>query len=117
MTLWLFFDPATECANCPENVFLVEGSETAVNIVDTVINLAGIALIVLVLRSLVRRWRRATRPERRLYAPMYGAGIALMIALIGQLSLQSAGSEGGALDMAFVISLIPFALASSRVAR
>jgi signal transduction histidine kinase len=33
-----------------------------------------------------------------------------MIALIGQLSLQSAGSEGGALDAAFVISLIPFAL-------
>ncbi len=110
MTLWLFFDPATECENCPENVFLVEGSETAVNIVGTVINLAGIVLIVLVLRSLVRRWRRATRPERRLYAPMYGAGIALMIALIGQLSLQSAGSEGGALDMAFIISLIPFAL-------
>jgi signal transduction histidine kinase len=109
-TLWLFFDPATECASCPENILLVEGSETAVNIVGTAINLAGIVLIGLVLRSLVRRWRRATRPERRLYAPMYGAGIALMIALIGQLSLQSAGSEGGALDMAFVISLVPFAL-------
>ena len=80
------------------------------NIVGTAINLVGIVLIALVLRSLVRRWRRATRPERRLYAPMYGAGVALMIALIGQLSLQSAGSEGGALDMAFVISLIPFAL-------
>jgi signal transduction histidine kinase len=108
--LFLFFDPSTQCEDCPENVFLIEGSETAVNIVGTAINLVGIVLIALVLRSLVRRWRRATRPERRLYAPMYGAGVALMIALIGQLSLQSAGSEGGALDMAFVISLIPFAL-------
>ena len=108
--LWLFFDPSTQCEACPENVFLVEGSETAVDIVGTAINLLGIVVIALVLRSLVRRWRRATRSERRLYAPMYGAGVALMIALIGQLSLQSAGSEGNALDMAFVISLIPFAL-------
>jgi signal transduction histidine kinase len=110
MTLFLFFDPSSQCENCPENVFLVEDSETAVNIVGTVINLFGIVVIALVLRSLIRRWRSATRPERRLYAPMYGAGVALMIALIGQLSLQSAGSEGNALDMAFVISLIPFAL-------
>jgi signal transduction histidine kinase len=108
--LFLFFDPSTQCARCPENVFLVENSETAVDIVGTAINLFGIVLIALVLRSLVRRWRRATRPERRLYAPMYGAGVALMIALIGQLSLQSAGSDDGALDVAFVISLIPFAL-------
>jgi signal transduction histidine kinase len=108
--LFLFFDPSSQCENCPENVFLVEDSQTAVDIVGTVINLLGIVVIVLVLRSLIRRWRRATRPERRLYAPMYGAGVALMIALIGQLSLQSAGSEGNALDMAFVISLIPFAL-------
>jgi signal transduction histidine kinase len=108
--LFLFFDPATECEECPENVFLVEGSETAVNIAGTAINLLGIVVIGLVIRSLVRRWRRATRPERRLYAPMYGAGVALMIALIGQLALQSAGTEGGALDMAFIVSLVPFAL-------
>jgi signal transduction histidine kinase len=107
--LFLFFDPSTQCENCPENVFLIEDSETAVNIVGTAINLIGIVLVALVLRSLVRRWRSATRSERRLYAPMYGAGAALMIALIGQLTLLSAGSEGGALDMAFVISLIPFA--------
>jgi len=67
-------------------------------------------LIVLVLRSLVRRWRSATRAERRLYAPMYGSGIALMLALIGQLSLQSAGSEGEALVVVSLISMLPFAL-------
>jgi signal transduction histidine kinase len=108
--LFLFFDPSTQCEECPENIFLVEDSETAVNVIGTAINVVGIVLVALVLRSLVRRWRRATRAERRLYAPMYGAGVALMIALIGQLGLQSAGGEGGALDVAFVISLIPFAL-------
>ena len=110
LPLWLFYNPASDCENCPDNVLLIQDSETAVNVAGTVINLIGIVLIVLVLRSLVRRWRRATRAERRLYTPMYAAGVALMIALIGQLALQSAGSEGNALDVAFVISLVPFAL-------
>jgi signal transduction histidine kinase len=108
--LWLFYDPATDCDNCPENVFLIEKSETAVDVIGTAINLAGVVVIALVLRSLIRRWRRATRSERRLYAPMYGAGIALMVALIAQLGLQSAGSEGDLLDAAFIASLVPFAL-------
>ena len=75
-------------------MFLIEDNETLADIWNALINLVGIAMLIGVLRSLIRRWRRATRPERRLYAPMYAAGIALMIALIGQLSLQSAGSDG-----------------------
>ena len=65
---------------------------------------------MLVLRSLIRRWRVATPAERRLYTPMYAAGVALMIALIGNLLLQSANSDSNAVDIAFVISLVPFAL-------
>ena len=110
LPLFGFFDPAKDCDNCPENVFLIERNDTAVDIAGTAINLIGVVLIVLVLRSLVRRWRGATRAERRLYAPMYGAGVALMLALIGQLSLQSAGSEGDALVVASLISMLPFAL-------
>jgi len=108
--LFVFFDPATQCDGCPDNVFLIEPSKTAVDVVGTAINLIGVVLIAFVLRSLVRRWRSATRSERRLYAPMYAAGIALMVAVIAQLALQSAGSEGGALDAAFLVSLVPFAL-------
>jgi signal transduction histidine kinase len=108
--LYLFFDPSSQCGDCPENVFMVHDSETVVNIVATAINLTGVVLIALVLRSLVRRWRRATRAERKLYTPMYAAGVALMIALIGQLLIQSASQESSAVDVAFVISLIPFSL-------
>ena len=61
---------------------------------NTLISLIGLVLIVAVLRSLVLRWRRATRPERRLYAPVYAAGVALMIAVLAQLGLQTSGSEG-----------------------
>jgi signal transduction histidine kinase len=110
LPLFLFFDPATECDNCPENVFLIKRSDTAVDIAGTAINLIGVVLVVLVLRSLVRRWRAATRAERRLYAPMYGAGVALMLALIGQLILQSAGATGNANDVIGLIAMVPFAL-------
>ena len=110
LPLYVFYDPSHDCKNCPDNVFMITDSETAVNIAGTVINLIGVVILVLVLRSLVRRWRRATRAERRLYAPMYAAGVALMIALIGQLALQSTFQQGNATAVAFVISLVPFAL-------
>jgi signal transduction histidine kinase len=110
LPLFFFFDPASECEECPENVFLVERNDTAVDIFGTAINLTGVVLVLLVLRSLVRRWRAATRAERRLYAPMYGAGVALMLALIGQLALQSAIGQSDALVAVSLLSMLPFAL-------
>ena len=110
LPLYLFFDPSSPCANCPDNVFLIKDSESVVDVASLVINLTGVVIIGLVLRSLIRRWRGATRAERRLYTPMYAAGVALMIALIGTLMLQSASSDSNAADIAFVISLVPFAL-------
>jgi len=110
LPLYLFYDPAVDCDTCPENVFLIERSDTAVDIVGAVINLLGVVLLFLVLRSLVRRWRASTRAERRLYAPMYAAGIAVMIALIAQLALQSTGSTGSANDVIGVVGAVPFAL-------
>ena len=110
LPLFFFFDPASECDDCPENVFLIERNDTVVDIAGAVINLLGVLLVVLVLRSLVRRWRAATRAERRLYAPMYGAGVALMLALIGQLALQSAIGQSDALVAVSLLSMLPFAL-------
>ncbi|HET8821868.1 MAG TPA: histidine kinase [Thermoleophilaceae bacterium] len=110
LPLFFFFDPASECDDCPENVFLIERNDSVVDIAGTAINLAGAFLVLLVLRSLVRRWRAATRAERRLYAPMYGAGVALMLALIGQLALQSAIGQSDALVAVSLLSMLPFAL-------
>jgi signal transduction histidine kinase len=111
LPMYLFLDPARDgCDGCPENVILIEHNETFVGIWSALVNLVGIGVLVAVLISLVRRWRRATRPERRLYAPVYAAGVALMIAVIGQLAAQTAGSEGTAVDVLFLISVIPLAL-------
>jgi signal transduction histidine kinase len=108
--LTLFFDPANVCDDCPSNPFLISDNETVFGIINTLISLVGLALIVAVLRSLVLRWRRATRPERRLYAPVYAAGVALMIAVLAQLAVQTSGSQGRALDILFIVSVIPLAL-------
>ena len=105
------FDPSSQgCDKCPSNPFLISENDTLFGIWNTLISLIGLALIVAVLRSLIQRWRRATRPERRLYAPVWAAGVALMIAVLAQLSVQTSGSEGRALDILFVISVIPLAL-------
>ena len=111
LPLYLFLDPARDgCDGCPENVVLIEHNQTIVNLWSGVVNVVGIGVLVAVLVSLIRRWRRATRPERRLYAPVYAAGVALVIAVIGQLGAQTAGSDGTALDIMFIVSVIPLAL-------
>jgi signal transduction histidine kinase len=111
LPLFFFLDPARQdCDGCPENLLLIEHSDTMVSLYGGLINFVGLLLILAVLISLVRRWRRATRPERRLYAPMYAAGVALMIALLAQLGLQTGGAEGSALDVIFIVAIIPLAL-------
>jgi signal transduction histidine kinase len=111
LPMYLFLDPAKDgCDGCPENVILIEHNQTLVDVASAVVNLIGISLLAAVLITLVRRWRRATRPQRRLYAPVYASGVALMIAIIGQLGVQTAGSEGSAADILFILSVIPLAL-------
>jgi signal transduction histidine kinase len=41
---------------------------------------------------------------------VYAAGVALMIAVFAQLGLQTSGSDGRALDVVFIVSVIPLAL-------
>jgi signal transduction histidine kinase len=110
LPLAFFFDPSTQCADCPSNPLLIADDETFFNLWNTLIAVIGLGVIFGVLRSLILRWRRATRPERRLYAPVYAAGVALMVAVIAQLMLQTSGSEGRALDIVFVLGVIPFGL-------
>ena len=111
LPMYLFIDPEKSgCDGCPDNAILIEHNQTIVDLWSGLVNVVGIGLIIAVLISLIRRWRRATRPERRLYAPVYAAGVALLIAALGQLAAQTAGTEGGTLDVLFIISVVPLAL-------
>jgi signal transduction histidine kinase len=111
--LFLFVDPAAEsfgCADCPDNVLLVWHSEAVVNAVGLAVNLIGVLLVAFTLVSLVQRWRRASAPERRLYAPLYWSGVVLMITVIATLVLQSTTKGGEAEGVTVTISLIPLAV-------
>jgi signal transduction histidine kinase len=58
----------------------------------------------------VRRWRRATGPERQLYGPLYVAGAVLMAALTVTVLVQALSWDAGASDVIHVVAMAPFAL-------
>ena len=72
--------------------------------IGLVINVVAIALVIGVLVRLVRRWRRAAAPERRLFAPFYAAGVVLMITLVGVFGLSTAVGEKAQRGTVFVTS-------------
>jgi signal transduction histidine kinase len=112
LPLWLFADPVElDCTSCPENLLLVDANETLFNTIGAVLNLIGAALIGAVLFILVRRWRRATPSQRRFLVPVYSAGVAVTIVLIGVVLVQTSGNlNTETLDAVALLTLIPFGL-------
>ena len=111
LPLWLFADPRQlDCDDCPDNVLLVHANESLVRTLGTILNGIGVLLIAAVLVVLVRRWRRATPAQRRFLVPVYSAGVAVLFLLILLVALQAGGLNHDALDVIWVISMVPFAL-------
>jgi signal transduction histidine kinase len=109
--LWLFADPQSlDCDDCPENVFLLHDSETVVTVIATVLNLAGAVLIAAMIVVLIRRWRRATRPQRRFLVPVYSASVALALLLIANVVLETGGLDSTATDVVWIAAMVPFGL-------
>ena len=112
LPLFLFTDPqqSFDCDNCPENLLLISSSETVVDVLGAAIDATGLVLVALVLIVLIRRYRGAVGPERRLYGPLYLAGIALMIALLATLAVGAAARDSDATDFAWISAMVPLAL-------
>jgi signal transduction histidine kinase len=109
--VYLFTDPRQlNCDDCPDNVLLVEPSETTMTVLSTVVNVVAFVLIVSVLVTLVRRWRGASAPQRRFLVPVYSAGVALMAALIVSLAVQTGGVDSSTSQVPFFAGLVPFGL-------
>jgi signal transduction histidine kinase len=126
LPLFLFADPQTsfDCNDCPDNVLLISANDTFVDIFGSLLDAVALVLVTLVLVHLVRRYRRAKGAERRLYGPLYLAGIALMVALVATVGVNAAASSSDAANVAWlcamaVLGLMPFvflaALARARV--
>ena len=112
LPLFLFVDPqqGLDCDECPENVLLVQDNETIVTVFGAALNVVGLALVVGVLVSLVRRWHGAAAPERRLYGPLYAAGVALMVALLIELAFSVAARDTEVVTIGWVVATVPLAL-------
>jgi signal transduction histidine kinase len=107
--LWLFADAESlDCDECPDNVLLVDGNETLVNTLGSILNLAGAVLIGGMLVLLVRRWRSAPATQRLFLVPVYSAGIALAILLIVTVVFQAIGGHGE--EWPWIAAIVPLAL-------
>ena len=90
---------AVICARCSTNLLEVSRSDAIANDLLQFQRVAGLAVIVGGIAVLIRRWRRASRPERRVVAPVLVAGGVAFAALTASIvadvfSLRNAGLYG-----------------------
>jgi signal transduction histidine kinase len=111
LPLWLFGDPAElGCDDCPENLALIDSSETFVRTYGVVVDLVAVVLVASVLVVLVRRWRHATPSQRRFLVPVYAAGVAVTFLLIVTVGLPATGVDADALEALWVAAMVPLGL-------
>ena len=86
----VLFRRSCHCANPePRDVFLIANRPGIVNAVEAVVGIVLIGAAVGIAALLVRRWRVASRPQRRIIAPVLWTGAALVaeVSLLGLLQV------------------------------
>jgi signal transduction histidine kinase len=80
---WMLFADSREviCSDCPPNAFEVVRRDGLANGLLQGQRIGGVVLSLVTAAVLVRRWRRATAPERRNAAPLLLCGTATLAAL------------------------------------
>jgi signal transduction histidine kinase len=80
---WLLFaDSRTQiCSDCPSNALEITRNDTVADALLQSQRTVGVVLSVFTVVLLVRRWRRASPPERHAVAPVLWAGSAMFAAL------------------------------------
>jgi signal transduction histidine kinase len=80
---WLFFaDSRTQiCSDCPNNAFEIRRNDRLADAILQGQRGIGVVLSLFTVALLVRRWQRASAPERRAVAPVLWAGSAIFAVL------------------------------------
>jgi signal transduction histidine kinase len=80
---WLFFaDSRTQiCSDCPNNTFEITRNDRLADAILQGQRGIGVVLSLFTVALLVRRWQRASAPERRAVAPVLWAGSAMFAVL------------------------------------
>src|SRR5262249_24161763 len=89
--------PTDNCPNCPANAFLIVDNKTATDVLGVFWNCVGGAFMIAAAIVLVRRWRAATAPARRVLTPVYLGGLASLFLLALRFAVSDLTSAGDAL--------------------
>jgi PAS domain S-box-containing protein len=92
------------CEECPENGLLAQSSDGAARAIDAGQRIAGVAVVLLLIVVLFRRWRVASAPSRRVLGPVFLTGGAAGLLLVFNLIIVEF-SEGAA-DVAWWLILV-----------
>ena len=123
----LFDEVSDNCPECPANAFLIVDSPLAVDVINTILVIAGVPALAASLYVFWRRWHAASRPIRRVLAPVYiAAGVTLALLAITLLvgaAFQEAGNvlfwivivSFAAVPLAFIVGLLSGRLARAGV--
>ncbi len=109
----LYFDPRVfDCADCPENLLVVEPDLSLVATYLDVIGVVGIVVMVSTLLRLAQRWRSANAPLRRAVGPVFLAGGGLLVGLATLLAVGLAEPTDyhTITKVVFYACVIPFGL-------
>ncbi len=112
---WLLFADSRSqiCSKCPDNAFELTRNDTVANVLLQGQRAVGVVLSVSTLALLVRRWLRASAPERRAGAPVLWAGSAMFAALAFSVAndiFDHPLGEGPAWTREIVFASIPVAV-------
>ena len=97
--------PIDNCAKCPANAFLVVDSTAATNALGVFWNCVAGVFMVATAIVLVRRWRAATTPARRVLTPVYVGGLVSVSILAIGFGLSELTSVG---DVLVTVGLVCF---------
>jgi PAS domain S-box-containing protein len=126
--LFTLFGENQGCSDCPENKFVVSESDIAVNAVGLTFIVIGVAICASTVWVLLRRWRAASPPLRRVLGPVFvtsGLAIAIFLsaAFIGAVSSRISNVlfwvllfAVASVPLAFLWGLVRTRLARSSVA-
>ena len=112
--VWMLFDDlhGLKCDGCPRNALLIEHVEPLAVGLGIVTLTAVLVILVAVLVILMRRWRAASAPSRRVLAPVYlASGVAVGFVAI-RTALDPFTEVGvGVLEWLSVLALLTVPLA------
>ena len=104
----LFEKRFTDCGNCPDNPVLIADNHGAANVLEAIFTVVGAVIFITVMALIVRRWRGATRAQRRILGPVYLSG-GITIALVA--TLFTVGSfSNTAQNILGVIAFVTFGM-------